>query len=279
VAIQGGLTFFYGNQFSDDGYELNAIGSDPELHRLTYTWYDQNGNVVSSGPDNYTGLPLMDPGRYTFTVKVDDGRGGTASDSAIVTVLPEKEIVTWVVRAEPVFYGSWRGQGDPSAAGGYSLRDTQADQPKVNAPLADPTSYVDVWVLADPTQTYKLWVRLKATNNYWANDSLWLQFDGAVDQNGQAYAPGSTSGLAINLEECSNCGVSEWGWRDDAWGQPGAMSALTLRFTQGGYHRVRIQTREDGVMIDQLVLSAEQYRTVRPGAVKNDATILPATIR
>jgi hypothetical protein len=57
------------------------------------------------------------------------------------------------------------------------------------------------------------------------------------------------------------------------------MSALTLHFIHGGYQRIRIQTREDGVSIDQLVLSAEKYRTARPGAVKNDATIVPATIR
>ena len=38
-----------------------------------------------------------------------------------------------------------------------------------------------------------------------------------------------------------------------------------------------IQTREDGVSIDQVVLSAEKYLTTRPGTAKNDKTILPAT--
>jgi hypothetical protein len=235
--------------------------------------------VIRSSNDNYTWLPLMDPGRHEFTVKVDDGRGGTASDTAIVTVLPDKEIVTYVALADTQPQGSWGGQGDASAAGRFSLRDTQADQPKVTTPLANPASYVDIWVFADPTQTYKLWARLKAIDNHWANDSLWLQFEGAVDQNGQSYAPGTTSGISVNLEECSNCGVSEWGWRDDGWGQRGVMSSLTLRFTRGGYHRVRIQTREDGVSIDQLVLSAEKYLTARPGPVKNDTTILPMTSR
>ena len=44
------------------------------------------------------------------------------------------------------------------------------------------------------------------------------------------------------------------------------------------WHRIRIQTREDGVIIDQIVLSANKYRSTRPGAVKNDGTILLQTI-
>ena len=33
----------------------------------------------------------------------------------------------------------------------------------------------------------------------------------------------------------------------------------------------------DGVSIDQIVLSAVQYRTARPGPATNDTTILPYT--
>jgi hypothetical protein len=39
--------------------------------------------------------------------------------------------------------------------------------------------------------------------------------------------------------------------------------------------RLRIQVREDGVSIDQIVLSAVQYRSTRPGTAKNDTVILP----
>ena len=38
--------------------------------------------------------------------------------------------------------------------------------------------------------------------------------------------------------------------------------------------RLRIQVREDGVSIDQIVLSAVKYRTTRPGTAKNDTLIL-----
>jgi hypothetical protein len=271
-------TIQYGFQFGDGEIELFASGTDPDLHALTYEWRDENGNVFSSG-DGDAEPPTMLPGTHTFTVTASDNRGGTASDSLTITVLPEKEVVTHVGAIPSQVQGNWSVQSDPTAAGGSVLRDTNAGLPKVTAPSANPSGYAEFFVLVDPTQTYKLWVRLKADQDHWTNDSLWLQFDHAADQNGRTFAPGSTSGIEVVLEECSGCGEAGWGWRDDAWGSRGAMSALTLKFTQGGYQRVRVQTREDGVSIDQLVLSAEQFRTTRPGTVKNDTTIVPATIR
>jgi hypothetical protein len=112
---------------------------------------------------------------------------------------------------------------------------------------------------------------------------VFVQFDDAVDGSGApVYQIGTTSGLAVNLEECSGCGLSGWGWRDDAWGSQGAISSVTLAFpaakTGRMWHRIRVQTREDGVMIDQIVLSASKYKGTRPGSVKNDATILVQTV-
>ena len=141
-----------------------------------------------------------------------------------------------------------------------------------------PVNYIDFVFLADPTQTYKLWIRGKADGNSWANDSVHIQFSDAVDVNGNPVAPiGSTSALVFNLEECSGCGVSGWGWEDDGWGardRPG----ILIRFPAGGRQRIRLQTREDGLSIDQVVLSAEKYLTSRPGSAKNDTTILPRTL-
>ena len=68
------------------------------------------------------------------------------------------------------------------------------------------------------------------------NDSVWLQFDGAVASDGSTYALGTTSGLPINLEECSGCGISGWGWEDDGWGARNR-NGVTLRFPQGGFRR------------------------------------------
>ena len=50
-----------------------------------------------------------------------------------------------------------------------------------------------------------------------------------------------------------------------------------IYFTTNGTHRIRNQPRENGVAIDQIVLSAnpQTYLNVAPGANKNDQTIVP----
>jgi hypothetical protein len=39
---------------------------------------------------------------------------------------------------------------------------------------------------------------------------------------------------------------------------------------------IRIQQREDGVRIDQVVISADRYAASAPGTAKQDATIVPS---
>jgi len=270
-------TFLYHEQFEqrDDGSSLFGNQSyDPDLQRLSFEWRDETGMVI--GTNESATFPPKAPGAYTFTLTVRDGRGGQSTDSIRVTIAREPEIVLhtgypWS-RA-----GNWTVVEDETAASKHRLFYPNAGAPKVTAPAATPSNHVDVYFVPDPTQTYKLWVRLKAENNYWANDSVWLQFTGAVGSSGQpAYAIGTTSALAINLEECLGCGISGWGWEDDGWGAPNR-NGVTLRFPAGGVQRIRIQVREDGVSVDQIVLSAVAYRTARPGTAKNDTRILPAT--
>jgi hypothetical protein len=76
----------------------------------------------------------------------------------------------------------------------------------------------------------------------------------------------------VNLERCSGCGVSGWGWLNSAYW---LTQATTVTFAESGTHTLRVQTREDGVEIDQIVLSAVKFTTSAPGPITNDATILP----
>jgi hypothetical protein len=253
-------------------FSLVAIGSDPDLHRLSFEWRNSSGTIVEQAAAY---LFCAVPGVYAFTVSVADGRGGTARASVVVTIAPTTEIVLHVDHAE--FSGTWSAVPDATAASRVRAHVANLGAPKVTVPIPFPDGVVAVTFVADPTQVYKLWVRLKADNNSWSNDSIWMQFSGAADFSGTPqYQIGSTSGLAINLEECSNCGISGWGWADDGWGAVNRNGVL-LRFPGGGEQTLWIQTREDGVSVDQIVLSAQKYRTTSPGAAKNDTTILPAT--
>jgi len=260
---------------SEEDYELGADGKDPDSHALTYEWRNDKGEIV--GNQQYLPIGTMPHGAHRFTVTAYDGRGGSASDDIVITIVPSKEIVLHMWSANPVGT-TWRiNDTDTTAADSVSIYDPNRGAPKAAQALAAPANYVDVYVFVDPTQTYKLWIRGKAENNSWMNDSAFVQFTGAVDPGGNpAWQIGTTSSLVFNLEECSGCGLSDWGWEDDGWGAIGKNGTL-LRFPEGGHQRIRIQTREDGLSIDQIVLSAEKYLTTRPGTAKNDKTILTRT--
>jgi hypothetical protein len=117
-------------------------------------------------------------------------------------------------------------------------------------------------------------MRGKATSNNWANDSVYVQFDGSVNDAGTpVYRIGTTSSTTYTLEDCTNCGLSGWGWQDNASGL-GVLGPLVY-FSTSGPQRIRVQVREDGLGIDQIVLSAEKYLQSAPGATKNDTIILP----
>jgi len=264
----------YQSQFGDDEYEIGpATAYDPDVHALTFEWKNAAGSVVST--TRTVVISGLVPGTYRYTLTARDGRGGVATDDLSLTILPTKEIVLHSTNAYRE--GDWTSVADSTAADGVRAYAPNRGAPKVTAPSASPSSFVVLEFVADPTQTYKLWVRLKADANYWGNDSIWVQFSGAADASGRAvYRTGTTSGLAVNLEECLNCGESGWGWEDDGWGAPNR-NGTTLRFPAGGRQALVIQTREDGVSFDQIVLSSDQYLTKRPGLAKNDHTILPST--
>jgi hypothetical protein len=89
------------------------------------------------------------------------------------------------------------------------------------------------------------------------------------------YRIGTTSATTFVLEECSGCTLSDWGWNDNGYGA-GVLGPL-IYFEKSGPQTVRVQGREDGIYIDQIVLSAQKYATAPPGAPRSDATILSRT--
>jgi hypothetical protein len=168
--------------------------------------------------------------------------------------------------------GLWRLESDGSAAAGQRLRHPNASAPKLTAPLASPADFFELTFTADAGVGYRVWIRGRADNNSFNNDSVYLQFSDSVTSSGAAvYRIGTTSATSVVIEECSGCGLSGWGWADNAYGGAGPL----IYFAGGGTHTLRIQTREDGVAIDQIVLSAGAWLSTAPGAPKGDATIVP----
>jgi len=142
-----------------------------------------------------------------------------------------------------------------------------------DVPAAAPQHYVDVTFNADAGTPYRLWLRMQALNNSKFNDSLWIQFFDAMSGGSSIYPINTTQGLDVNLAtDAAATSLNQWGWQNAAYwlSQP-----TTVTFPTSGTHTMRIQVREDGVQVDQIVLSSSQYLTAAPGGLTNDTTIVP----
>ena len=168
--------------------------------------------------------------------------------------------------------GNWHSVDDATAAGGVRLWNPDAGIPKITTPSDNPANYFELTFEADAGVPYQLWLRMRADNNYWGNDSVWVQFSDSVDASGApTWRIGSASATMVSLEDCTGCGEQAWGWNDNGYDTAGT----PVVFASSGVHTIRIQQREDGISIDQIVLSAGQWASVSPGANRNDTTILP----
>jgi len=171
---------------------------------------------------------------------------------------------------------TWSIVSDATAAGANRLWNRNAGAAKITTAVANPTSYVELTFDAVAGQPYHLWMRGRAEGNTYTNDSVFVQFSGSVTAGGTAtYRIGTTAAAEYNLEDCSGCGLSGWGWQDNGWGV--GVQGPAIYFGTSGTQRIRIQNREDGLSIDQILLSPSRYLSTSPGALKNDGTIYAAT--
>ena len=236
---------------------LSAV-SPQTLNGVVYTfasWSDggaQTHNIVAGSS----------PGTYTATFRA----AGSASG----------EIVRHAASATAV-HGTWRMVADQTAASGKRLEHPDAGVAKIAVPSANPANYFEVTFNAEANRAYRLWLRGRAQNDAYTNDSVYVQFSGSVNSTGaSANRIGTQQALAVVIEDCSGCNVAGWGWQDDGYG----LNVLgPLVYFKAGPQTMRIQGREDGISIDQLVLSPVKYLNTSPGKTKNDTIILPETSR
>jgi hypothetical protein len=182
------------------------------------------------------------------------------------------EIVRYAVDATAIA-GAWSLVPDGTAAGGARLQNANLGAAKVTVARAQPTDYFEITFQAEAGRPYHLWIRGRALGNAWANDSVHVQFSDAVDAlDRPLFRIGTTSAAEVNLEDASGAGIAGWGWQDNGYGT-GVMGA-PVYFATSGTQVLRVQVREDGFGIDQIVLSAGRYAAASPGALKNDSLIL-----
>jgi phosphatidylserine/phosphatidylglycerophosphate/cardiolipin synthase-like enzyme len=199
--------------------------------------------------------------------------GGTATPPATTGTLGTGDILIHGMDGQ-IVGTAWKKISDSSAAGGQRLSNPNRNVAKIATASASPASYAQFTFNAVAGKPYRLWIRGRADGDDINNDSVFIQFSGAVNaSNAPIYRIGSTSATPYILENCSGCGLLLWGWQDNAYGLN--VSSAPIYFAKTGPQTIRIQQREDGLSIDQIMLSPVKFRTTRPGALKNDNTIYP----
>jgi glucose/arabinose dehydrogenase len=170
--------------------------------------------------------------------------------------------------------GAWRRVADATAAAHMRIHHPDAGAAKLAAPLANPTNYFELTFTPLAGRAYRLWIRGKADRDFYGNDSVYVQFSGSVTAAGApVYRIHTTSATTYVLEDCSGCHVHGWGWQDNGYGA--GVLGPAIYFTDSGTQTMRIQTREDGLSIDQILLLSGPTMNTAPGATRDDTTIVP----
>ena len=224
----------------------------------------------------YTPSALTPGTTYFWQIVAHNSTGATAGPLWSFSTASAAAPIDIVIYASDIggsqLHGTWTVATDPTSPNGMKLATPEAGWATINAPLAAPADYVDVTFSANANTAYTLWLRLRALNDNKYNDSVWVQFSDA-QVNGSPVDPiGSTSGLLVNLAtDGAATSLNGWGWKNGAYW---LSQAATVTFAAAGVHTLRIQVREDGVQLDQIVLSPSTYLTTPPGPVTNDSTIV-----
>jgi len=161
--------------------------------------------------------------------------------------------------------GKWTVVSDSKADGGKKIHQADGGASKLTSAKASPANYFELTFSATKGVGYRLWVHGRADGDDWDNDSVFVQFSNSVNASGGVvYRIGTTSAAEVNLEDCRGCGLKGWKWQDNGWGK-GQMGPL-IYFASTGPQKLRVQTREDGLSIDQILLSSSQYLKKAPAS-------------
>ena len=244
---------------------------------------------VNAAAHNYMlapGSPAIDAGASLSTVKTDrdgaprpQGLGhdvgayeAAQTQGAPAPVAGSDDVVAYAAKASAMS-GEWRVIADRTAAAGSRIWHPNAGA-RALPPQSIPLHYFEITAWVEAGRPYRLWLRGKADGNYHLNDAVHVQFSAAIDAKGApAFRIGTTSAATVQISECSACGLDAWGWQDNAAGRDAL--GPTIQFAKTGFQTIRIQTMDDGLSIDQIVLSPSTYLSKSPGLKKADNTILP----
>ena len=273
IAPTVGLVASQGTVSVGQAVTFTASPFDPDGY-ITRVDFVIDGTVVrsvqpgqGSGGQVYTYAWTATAGSHVASAYAVDNRGG-AGWSTVLSIATLSEVV---LRATDVktMVGNYKLVVDKTAADGVALYNPNTWAPKVAASAA-PANYVEFEFYAEAGRPYHIWIRGKAKSNEFGNDSAFLQFSNVARAK-----IGTTSSVTYQLEDAPAAGVDGWGWQDNDLGTVPNQFGTSIVFDVSGLQKLRIQQREDGLYIDQIVISPERFLLVAPGVLRRDTTILP----
>ena len=160
-------------------------------------------------------------------------------------------------------HGNWTRITDATASGGAALSNPDPGAAKISPALANPANYFE--------QTFTVIPRHRVSPVGAAASRIELaqqRFGARAVQRLHRF--GSVADWRIGSrappKSCCRHGSSDtsdsgWGWSDDGWDAPGT----PIYFAADGPQTVRVQQREDGAIVDEIVLSPDTYLSSPPG--------------
>ncbi len=128
----------------------------------------------------------------------------------------------------------WGIQTDATASGGSHMA-VPEDSPELDVLLNDIGARMDYAVWVDTPGTYYAWVRMKGAST--TSDSVHIGVDGVMKSDrGEGMTDAST----------------QWHWEQNANG-----TAVDLGYLDEGLHRVHVWMREDGTLVDRILLTTD----------------------
>ena len=242
-----------------------AIDVDGIIVRVEFYVDGQLAGSATTAPFAVTWTAVA--GEHTLSARAidDDGAAGVSADLVVVSMA---EVVLHATDVA-VMVGDYRIDRDRTAADGQSLWNPDRRAATKLSASAAPATYAEFEFYAEAGRPYHIWLRSRAQRNDDANDSAFLQFSHVAGAE-----IGTTSSLTYQLGDAPGAALSKWGWQDNGLGTAPGQIGEHIVFTRSGLQRLRIQPREDGLSIDQIVISPNRFLLVPPGPLTDDATII-----
>lgn len=254
--IQTSITIEFRNEKRKDLFAETALTTQASFRNdFPYSWTqtDWSGGAGQEIWSNPTQFLNNADAHLDNTSCPGDARLGNRPDEIVIHVADVCD-----------FHGFFHLEDDATAAESVRVEDMPNLGARVggnsgNAADSNPSNYFDTTFKAQSGKPYHIWARMKvaASSEFGTSDSMYIQFNDSLNKNGGSVNRiGTSQGLVVGNR------LQTWVWNDLKTGLEN--TGKIISFEQDGDHTIRVQRREDGAALDQIILSSVVYYNAGP---------------